>query len=192
MALIVAARFETFDSAQAAAVALMGAGIPSSALHTFYVNPAGSHDTFPGGGDRAADPGSEGGQYGAVGGAALLGLAGALIGAVVTYGFGTSALYIAGGAGVGAYIGSLAGAVYRLGRARPDRTRVENRIAKKNEGRPSGVLLAVHTEADEAERVSALLREAGGVEVERARGQWQDGQWQDFDPLASPNLENTS
>ncbi|MFT0548300.1 hypothetical protein ACMHYO_18450 [Allopusillimonas ginsengisoli] len=190
MALIVAARFETFDVAQAAAVSLMNAGVSSDALHTFYVNPAGSHDTFPGGGDRAADPGSEGGQYGAVVGAAALGIAGAVLGAAVTYSLGTSALYIAGGAGIGAYVGSLVGAVYKLGRAHPERTRAENRIAQKNEGRPSGVLLAVHTEPDQAERVSALLRGAGGVEVERARGQWRDGQWQDFDPLLSPDLED--
>ncbi len=189
MALIVAARFETFEAAKAAAISLMNAGISSDALHTFYVNPAGTHDAFPGGGDSVADPGSEGGQYGAVGGAAIFGLLGAGIGMAVTYSFGVSALFIAGGAGIGAYVGSLLGAVYKLGRAHPERSRAQSRIAQEHEGRPSGVMLAVHVEADQVERVSVLLRDAGGVEVERARGQWRDGQWQDFDPLISPNLE---
>ena len=56
MTLIVAARFNTFDAANAAAQRLMEAGVHEDALNVFYVNPPGAHDAFPVGGDQAADP----------------------------------------------------------------------------------------------------------------------------------------
>ncbi|NYT36656.1 hypothetical protein ERD78_07215 [Allopusillimonas soli] len=189
MALIIAARFDTFDTAQAAAAQLMDGGIAAGDLHTFFVNPAGSHDRYPLGGDQVFDPASEGGSVGALGGAALIGIIGACVGAVVGYAFGSSTIGIIGGAGVGAYVGSLAGAMRMIGRKRPDRSLREREIAKASEGRPSGVLLAVHVEAADATRIARILRDAGGQEVERAQGRWENGTWRDFDPLASPDLE---
>lgn len=189
MSLIVAARFDTFDAAQGAADALMKAGVTPDALHTFFVNPAGAHDRYPMGGDRAADPDSEGGPTGAVGGAAAIGLLGAVIGGVVAFAFGTSLVTIVGGAGVGAYIGSLIGAMSALGRARPRRSLVQAAEAQANQGRASGVLLAVHTSAEHEMNIARLLKEAGGTEIERAHGRWREGKWEDFDPLASPTLE---
>lgn len=189
MSLIVAARFETFDSAEGAAAALMRDGITEDALHTFFVNPAGAHDRYPAGGDRASDPGSQGGFLGSVTGAALTGVVGAAIGAGVGFTIADSVLPIVAGAGAGAYIGSLVGAMTALGRPRPDRSDYEAKHAQKNEGRNSGVLLAVHTPPDQERRVAQLLRDAGGVEVERAQGRWRAGKWVDFDPLTSPELE---
>jgi hypothetical protein len=189
MSLIVAARFDTFDSAQGAAQALMRDGVAPDALHTFFVNPAGAHDRYVLGGDRAADPDSKGGPFGAVGGAAAVGIVGALIGGVIAFTFATSFLIVVGGAGVGAYIGSLAGAMFVLGKSRPRRSLSEAVDAKVNEGRPSGVLLAVHTSPEHEKHVARVLKDAGGQEVERAQGRWEDGKWKDFDPLVSPQLE---
>lgn len=185
MALIIAARFDTFEQAEKAAGSLMSLGITSNDLHTFFVNPAGWHDNYPLGGDRAADPNSKGAPFTAVAGAAALGLIGAVIGAVVGWAFSSSALLIVGGIAVGAYIGSLAGAMYSLGKRRPKRG-FEAEQRKVNEGRPAGVLLAVHTSPEREDEVGTVLRNAGGKEVERAHGRWNAGQWEDFDPLRSP------
>lgn len=189
MSLIVAARFETFDAAERAASALMNEGVLHDDLHTFYVNPPGAHARHPLGGDMAADPDSEGAPYSAVGGAAAVGLVGALVGGVIAFTFSDSILPLVGGAGVGAYIGSLAGAVYSLGRKRPSRTRQQIFQAKVHEGRPSGVVLAVHTSQEHEKRIAEILRAAGGIEVERAQGRWVNGRWEDFDPLVSPTLK---
>lgn len=189
MSLIIAARFETFDAAQIAAEALMNFGVPADSLHTFFVNPAGAHDRYPMGGDMAADPDAKGAQFGAVTGAAAVGIVGAIVGAVVGFTVAGSMLPIIGGAGVGAYIGSLAGAMAFLGRERPRRSASEAAEAKAMEGRKSGVLLAVHTSPERESKVAAILRDSGGIEVERAQGQWKNGRWQDFDPLVSPELE---
>lgn len=185
MALILAARFDTFEQAEQAAGSLMNHGVTSDDLHTFFVNPAGWHDNYPLGGDRAADPNSKGAPLTAVAGAAALGLVGALVGGVVGWVFTSSALPIVGGIAVGAYVGSLAGAMYSLGKPRPKQG-FEAEQRKSNAGRPAGVLLAVHTTPEREAEVAALLRNAGGKEVERAQGRWNEGRWEDFDPLRSP------
>lgn len=189
MSLIVAARFDTFDAAEHAAAALAQSGVTPDALHTFFVNPAGAHDRYPMGGDRLADPESKGAPFSAVGGAAAVGIVGALVGAVITFTFTSSMLPVIGGAGVGAYVGSLAGALYSLGRTRPRRGYDEAIQAKARQGRKSGVLLAVHTSREHEKHVAAILRDAGGVEVERAQGSWVNGRWEDFDPLQGPQLK---
>ncbi|MBF6616280.1 hypothetical protein [Pollutimonas thiosulfatoxidans] len=189
MSLIVAARFTTFDAAQTAAQALMDIGVGADALHTFFVNPAGGHDRYPLGGDRAADPNSKGAPLGAVAVAAVAGLVGAIVGGIIGYSVADSLLPVIGGAGVGAYIGSLAGGVSGLGRERPRRSAREAQHAKANEGRQSGVMLAVHTSPEQEKDIARILRNAGGEEVERAQGRWRNGKWEDFDPLVSPTLE---
>jgi len=189
MALIVAARFETFDAAQGAAARLLNEGVASDDLHTFFVNPAGSHDRYPLGGDRAEDPDSAGAATGVVALAAMLGVLGAVAGAIIAFFFqASSAAVIAGGAGVGAYIGSLAGAVRGLGRNRQGRNYSEIK-ARAPAARSSGVVLAVHTQPENEKHIAAILLDQGGVEVERAQGRWKDGKWEDFDPLAAPELE---
>jgi len=191
MALIIAARFDTFEHAEQAAVALMKEGVTSDDLHTFFVNPAGWHDNYPLGGDRAADPNSKGAPLTAVAGAAAVGLAGAVLGGVIGWFFTTSALPIVGGIAVGAYIGSLIGAVYSLGRPRRQ-GRFEAADRKANEGRSAGVLLAVHTTTEHQEGIAAILRNHGGKEVERAQGRWNEGRWEDFDPLRSPQPQSAT
>ena len=37
-------------------------------------------------------------------------------------------------------------------------------------------------------RVIATLRAQGAAEVEQAQGEWRDGDWADFNPVAPPRL----
>ena len=188
MSLIVAARFQTFDQAQAAAQSLFSAGFRDEDMHTFYVNIAGEHARYPMGGDRKVDPDSRGASTGAVIGAAALGIVFALICAVIAWQIDPSAIAVTAAGGVGAYIGALAGALWVTGRGR--RLRRGNWARDEHaEVRQAGVLLALHVAPDQEGRAVALLREAGGVDVERANGRWMNGKWEDFDPLVPPQRE---
>jgi hypothetical protein len=188
MSLIVAARFQTFEQAESAARNLYAAGFRDEDMHTFYVNIAGEHARYPMGGDRKADPDAHGASMGAVVGAAALGILFALVCAVLAWQIEPSAIVVTAAGGVGAYIGALAGALWVTGQGR--------RLARgarapdvHPEVRQAGVLLALHIQPDQQARAVAVLREAGGVDVERANGRWANGQWQDFDPLTPPQRE---
>jgi len=185
MTLIIAARFSTFDAANSAAQRLMQAGVHEDAFHVFYVNPPGAHDSYPVGGDQAADPGTLRAPRKQLGTAAVLGALGAVVGGVIVASFADSFIPIVAGAGVGAYVGSLAGAMRGMD---PRRGRVQepHTTREVGEGRPAGVLLAVNAEGERAREIANMLVEAGGREVERAQGRWRGGKWEDFDPLAPP------
>ncbi|MFA7668156.1 MAG: hypothetical protein WCX93_02295 [Burkholderiaceae bacterium] len=185
MSLIIAARFDTFDAANAAAQRLMGAGVHEDALHVFYVNPPGAHDSYPVGGDQAADPGTRRAPRKALGTAAVLGALGAVVGGVIVASFADSFIPIIAGAGVGAYVGSLAGAMRGMD-PRRDRVQDPHRVQVTGEGRAAGVLLAVNADGERSREIAGLLVESGGREVERAQGRWRGGKWEDFDPLSAP------
>ncbi len=89
-------------------------------------------------------------------------------------------LILAIATGVGAYGGSLMGALSmtRTGKLDPRTGEVRMRHA--------GVLLAAHVSPDNTALVANELRQGGAEDVERAEGQWRDGRWEDFDPLAPP------
>ena len=185
MTLIIAARFSTFDAASHAAQRLMDAGVHEDALHVFYVNPPGAHDSYPVGGDQAADPGTRHAPRKAWGTAAVLGAAGAVVGGVIASVFSESFIPVVAGAGVGAYVGSLAGAMRGMDPQR-DSVQEPQRAPVKGEGRPAGVLLAVNVAGERAQDIAVMLVEAGGQEVERAQGRWRAGKWEDFDPTRPP------
>ena len=172
-ATIIAGRFDTFDQAEDARDRLEVAGFPRSSISVFFNNPPGRHDLTEVGGDEHADPQATSAGGGAVAGAAA-GAAGLGLAAAATGPFGIAAL-----AGVGAYVGALAGAVNATGHAQHDEPL----------RRPAGVMVAVQTgpagREDEAIRV---LRDVGADHVERAEGTLRDGDWSDFDPLATPRL----
>jgi hypothetical protein len=48
------------------------------------------------------------------------------------------------------------------------------------------VLVAVHVCNDNQLDAAAILREAGGTDLERASGNWRQGRWADFDPTSTP------
>jgi len=182
MSLIVAARFDSFPDAESAARRLFSRGIGEEAVNIFFVNPPGWHDRYPLGGDQAADPDARGATKGAVLGAALLATVGAAIGAGLLYAFGRTGLEIVAGGAVGAYLGSLGGALSMAGRrsrARPADPDVQVRHA--------GVLAAVHVQPEQETQVAEVLRQAGGKDVEHAEGRWREGRWVDFDPTEPPH-----
>jgi len=93
-------------------------------------------------------------------------------------------------AGAGAYVGSLAGAMaHAKSGKRPaaDSTSTDNHgSANALDARQSGVVVAVHVGPELQAQAAAILRDAGGMEVERASGQWRNGRWADFDPVKPP------
>lgn len=190
MTLIIAARFPTFDAANGAAQRLMEAGVHEDALHVFYVNPPGAHDNYPVGGDQAVDPGTQGAPRKALGTAAVLGALGAVAGGVVLAAFADSFIPIIAGAGVGAYVGSLAGAMRGMDKRRQN-VQQPHGVDRTGEGRPAGVMLAVNATGERAQEIATVLVQAGGQEVERAQGRWSGGKWEDFDPLDAPVPQNT-
>jgi hypothetical protein len=190
MALIVAARFQTFSEAENAARHLFAQGYAEDAVHLFYVNSAGGHARYPLGGDRRWDPDAKGAQRSAIIGGAMVGLVGAAVGGGLVFLFDVEkAPYAAvGAAAVGAYVGSLSGALWSTGRGRSSRGDVAAKPAASSHPpvRHAGVLVAVHVDVSSEAQACAVLRAAGGADIERARGQWRDGQWVDFDPVQPP------
>ncbi|ANY16132.1 hypothetical protein [Bordetella pseudohinzii] len=170
MSLIIAAHYDTFDQAGAAARQLFDQGFPVADMHTFYVNPPGEHAVYPIGGDEAIDPQARGQGAGAWLGALLLGTAAASVAALA---LAPPWAVIAVG-GVGAYIGSLTGALGRAQRLAP------------HPARRHGVLLALRVDPGREAEGSRVLRAHGGQDLERAHGQWRNGRWEDFDPLSAP------
>ncbi|CAH2795732.1 MAG: putative membrane protein [uncultured Paraburkholderia sp.] len=182
MSLIVAARFTTFPAAEEAAQKLFNAGFVEEDVTLFFVNPRGQHARFPIGGDTSTDAGSQGAPKGAGLGVTIGAVVGAIVGVGIFAAFSAPLLVSVIAAGVGAYIGSLAGAMWRT-RESPE---AGHRTPFHEETRDSGVLVAVHVSPDNQLDAARVLREAGGVSIERATGRWQQGRWADFDPLKQP------
>lgn len=157
MSLIIAARFPTFDAANAAAGRLIASGVPEEAIHVFYVNPPGAHDRYPAGGDVAEDPGAKGTPGKALGVAAVLGAVGAVVGGVIVSMFADSLIPMLAGAGVGAYIGSLAGAMSGMDRRRKN-VQDPRPPREAGEGRPAGVMLAVNVDGERADEIAKDAR----------------------------------
>lgn len=186
MSLIVAARFDTFDQAAAAARRLFDEGFAESDIHTFYCNTAGEHGGFPIGGDHAVDPDARGGYFGAVAGASVLGLVFAVIGGFIAARLAESILLVIAAAGVGAYLGALAGALWVVGQGRRKRAGARAEPDVHPAVRQAGVMLALHVSPGREEMARSALIAAGGQDIERANGRWANGKWEDFDPLTPP------
>lgn len=185
MSLIVAARFDTFEAAQAAARSLFDKGYAPDAVSIFFVNQPGEHANYPVGGDRRNDPSAERSPAGAALGALMIGLAGLIFGLIALYGFGASGIVVIVATGIGAYIGSLLGALLAT-RARPE----QRRRGVATERRHAGVLTAVRVTVGTEDVAAQTLREMGGLDVEQATGRWENGDWVDFDPTESPVLSD--
>lgn len=186
MSLIVAARFQTFDQATVAAQKLFAEGFTEDDVHTFYINSAGEHGRFPLGGDRVADPDAKGGHVGAVAGASALGLVFALLGGLIAARMAAPILIVIAAAGVGAYLGALAGALWIVGRDKRKREGATGVEEIHPAVRAAGVMLALHVPVGKEALARQVLRESGGRDIERAQGRWLNGKWEDFDPLTPP------
>ena len=172
MTTIIAAMFDTVHKAEDAMGKLLGE-FGAKDVCTFANNPPGQHDIFPIGGDEDKDPGSKHAEGDAGKGAAVGLGTGAAIGAVVGGPPGAAV-----GAGIGAYLGSLTGALHGM----EGRGTVEDPVR-----RPAGIVVAVKIESSKAEQSAiSILQTYGAIHVEKAEGQWNDGDWIDFDPLSAP------
>lgn len=187
MSLIIAARFQTFDQATVAAQNLFAAGFAEDDVHTFYINSAGEHARYPLGGDRMADPDAKGGHLGAVAGASVLGLLFAVLAGFIATRLAAPVLIIVAAAGVGAYLGALAGALWIVGRGKRRANHVPRAQEPHPAVRPAGVMLALHVMPEQDAEARRVLRESGGRDIERAQGRWAHGKWEDFDPLKTPS-----
>ena len=171
---IIAGRFETKSAADAVAAAL-APYVDSGDICIFHNNPPGQHDAFPVGGDEDEDPGATGADKSSAGTAVAAGLTAGAIGAV---GGPVTALVAAA---VGAYAGSLAGAVDGMGD--------HGKKPHAPHRRPAGVMLAIRIAKPEDDtRVIDALRAGGAADIEQAHGEWRDGDWVDFNPVARPHL----
>ena len=185
MSLSVAARFDTFSIAQEAARALFADGFDEEEVTIFFVNPTGQHDRLPAKEDREAQREIRDTHRGAGLGGATLGAAGAAIGSLVCVVLHLPIWLVALAAAVGAYIGTLVGAMYMAHNAHEQRL-----PGRPTAMRHSGVLVAVHVSGAREAHAATVLREHGGKDVERALGRWQHGEWVDFDPESPPVLSD--
>ena len=186
MSLIVAGRFQTLDRAEEVAHHLIDDdGFRQDDVNVFYVNPPGQHARHPAGGDHHTDAAMQPGRQ-----SAFVGVMAGIIGAGVGYGamqileLNWLAPLIM--TAVGAYLGSLIGA---MSKAKPAHLDAGTQVSAHEVAEPireSGVMLAVHVTEDSEVRVEDELRQAGARDVEHASGSWNNGKWADFDPLAAP------
>jgi hypothetical protein len=178
MAKIVAATFDTSVKADAAVLALLADGIPRDRVTAFANNAPGQHAQYPVGGDEDADPGARGAEKRAMAGAAVgLGI-GATVGAIAAGPIGA-----AGGGGLGALTGAIAGTMSGLGNDE------EVGTPPPLERRPAGTIVAVQLdESVNDQRVIERFRDREAMVIETAEGEWRDGGWADFDPVARPRV----
>jgi hypothetical protein len=176
---IISGRVTTWDDAERVALALIERGFERSDVDTFYTGPAGRHARYPIGGDAQSDAGATEAGSGAAKGAALGGAAGMAAGVAAAVIAPVTAPAVLAAAGVGAYGGALAGGV----NATEDGSDKEHDPAHPV-ARPGGVVVAVRTEAGRDDEVIDALCQVNAVHIDRGAGEWREGHWVDFDPVA--------
>ena len=189
MATIIAGRVETQQRADDLMAQLQSHGIAVRDMQAFYVNPPGQHGTYPIGGDMEADPGTEEASLGQSSGIAAGAAAGLAAGAVAGTAVPPLAPIIAVAmAGVGAHVGGMAGALASTRTPHEEKRGTETKTSDADavDTRRGGMMLAVRVDPANEREVTDMMMAAGVEDLERAQGEWQDGQWIDFDPLAPP------
>lgn len=172
MATIIVGYFNAVGQLEAATNSLMNEGLTSADMAYYYLNPPGAHGLYKLGGDAFNDEGAAEAGKTATKGAAAGGVVGLAIGSIGGP-FGALA-----GAGAGAYIGALMGALQKLEDPKPDDATIEHPAEP-----PPGPLLAVRLiQPDENARIVRVLRDFGAIRVDQTIGEWEDGNWVDFDP----------
>ena len=190
MATIIAARVETQQRADDLMAQLQSRGIAVDDMQAFYVNPPGQHGTYPIGGDVDADTGTEESNVGQASGIAAGAAAGLAAGAIAGAAIPPLAPIIAVAmAGVGAHVGGMAGALASTRTSDEEKQRTETRLPATDavDMRRGGMTLAVRVDSATEKTVIDLLTAAAVEDLERAQGDWQNGEWLDFDPLSPPH-----
>lgn len=187
MTSIIAGRFDTFDRAEHAAYRMRARGFRDTDLNVFYVNPPGQHARFAIGGDHAVDAGARKAGVGAGRGVLVGAVIGALLASIglavlrhrmnVSF-VGLPVIVLVLATGLGAYLGSLVGALSQTGGPQTE--------AGNPPVRNAGVVLAAHVTPETEDVACEVLRSEGAQEVEEADGYWRDGRWADFDAVKPP------
>ena len=177
MSKIVAGRFDDFAAANAVLRALPEEGFQRSEFQSFFVTPPGQHATFPTGGDVDSDEGAQDAGGGAINGAILGGAFGLVAGIAAFFAL-EEMIAVLAGIGLGAYAGSLIGALSKTRAGNPRRATMLHPVE-----RPSGQMVAICVDLPVFEaRAIDTLKRFGAKDIERTEGQWQEGDWKDFDP----------
>lgn len=186
MATIIAGRVETQQRANELIEKLRSHGIAPADMQAFYVNPPGQHGVFPVGGDVHADTGTKEASIGQASGIAAGAAAGLAAGAVAGAALPPLAPILAVAlAGVGAHVGGMAGALASTRPSQEEKHETETSTPDEDavDMRRGGMMLAVRVDPANEKTVIDVLKAAGAEDLEREEGQWQDGQWIDFDPV---------
>src|SRR5690606_26889839 len=179
MSSIIVARFDSVPSAKSAAHALFTDGFREDAVSLFR------------GGRRtgqvqswADDPEAQAGQvrYSLAWRAAALAAVGALLGTVVAIFLSSGDIAVVAGGALGACAGAAVGAWWAGRSLMMQRDQRLRTVPAADQA----VLLAVQVEPDEEEAVMALLRDAGGFQVDREHGRWRGGRWTDVEAQRRP------
>ena len=164
MAAVLAARFDSFATANSAAHALFAYGVPAEAVSVFFAPDVKGAASSP---DLDADSDRFTARFQAQANVAGLATLGAILGAALVMTFGGPALAMAGAAAAGAFGGSWVGALWLATRTRAWQDERESKYA----------LLTAEVAPSQEQDVIELLMDAGSEAVERARGHWLHGQW---------------
>jgi phage tail tape-measure protein len=188
MSTIIAGRYAELAHANHAVESLAESGFPADRIASFFVTPAGQHDMHGQGHDLDDSAGAQNAGTGAVAGAGAGAGAGAVVGLAAAPFLGPAGPIA--GAAVGAYVGSLHGTLNQLDEGKQDEPGSDDDTAEpKHEPAPrkSGFVVAVATEGNDARAVD-VLDATGAIDIERASGTIANGKWDDFDPVAAPDL----
>ncbi|OZI22785.1 hypothetical protein CAL18_08245 [Bordetella genomosp. 7] len=179
MSSIIVARFDSVPSAKSAAHALFTDGFREDAVSLFR------------GGRRtgqvqswADDPEAQAGQvrYSLAWRAAALAAVGALLATVAAIFLSSGDIAVVVGGALGACAGAAVGAWWAGRSLMMQRDQRLRTVPAADQA----VLLAVQVEPDEEEAVMALLRDAGGFQVDREHGRWRGGRWTDVEAQRRP------
>lgn len=180
--------FHEQAQAEVATTGLLHAGFPRESMSVFYVSPQGHHAIHPIGGDENESAGTHDARAGAAAGALTGGGAGAILGALTLPVLGPAGPML--GAAVGAYGGSLVGALNRM--EEPEVAdgdpAAPGAASVSPEPRKAGILVAVAVKTATQEEDALDILRAHAEEVEEATGVLRDGDWVDFDPLRPKKL----
>jgi hypothetical protein len=185
MARIIAGRFPTFERAEDVAQRLYSHQMDTDDVSIFFVTPPGQHATHSIGGDSYADPAAAAStkstRWGVMAGAVV----GLIVGILVYMVEWPYWLIPIIGLLLGAYFGSLVGALGGM-RGQPPAATQPRPL------REAGVMLAAHVNDATAPVALQVLRESGAEQIEQTDGIWKNGQWEDFDPTMPPASQKSS
>jgi len=188
--------FDSMDQAQRAASNLEAAGIPRDDISLVANNENGRYAA-----NNASDSGTSTGTtttgsaigQDAVVGAGIGGAAGLLIGLtglaipglgwIATAGWLTATLI---GAGTGAVVGGLVGALTQVGVPEEDASLYTEGV------RRGSILVAVKAMDEQANRVAQILGDAGAVDIDQRRNEYGTGAAMAPTTMASPRMSNPS